>query len=97
MVLVQARAYCQGSCLTPSYLLSVNLDAPGDNFAPETLYVVPALSRIGTARPGAVLRVEEVGYDRNNLDSQNSAIHHQHQVGRRALVTSTNPIRPLES
>lgn len=45
MLLVQAQAYRQEYGLNAIYLLPVNLYGPGDNFAPETSHVIPALIR----------------------------------------------------
>jgi len=43
MTLVQAQAYRQQYSFNAIYLLPVNLYGPGDNFAPESSHVIPAL------------------------------------------------------
>jgi GDP-L-fucose synthase len=43
MLLVQAQAYRQEYGYDAIYLLPVNLYGPGDNFAPESSHVIPAL------------------------------------------------------
>jgi GDP-L-fucose synthase len=43
MLLVQAQAYRQQYGLNAIYLLSINLYGPGDDFAPATSHVIPAL------------------------------------------------------
>jgi len=43
MTLVQAQAYRQQYGFNAIYLLPVNLYGPGDNFAPESSHVIPAL------------------------------------------------------
>jgi len=43
MLLVQAQAYRQQYGFNAIYLLPVNLYGPGDNFAPESSHVIPAL------------------------------------------------------
>jgi GDP-L-fucose synthase len=43
MLLVQAQAYRQQYGLNAIYLLPINLYGPGDNFAPATSHVIPAL------------------------------------------------------
>ena len=43
MLLVQAQAYRRQYGLNAVYLLPVNLYGPGDNFAPESSHVIPAL------------------------------------------------------
>ena len=43
MLLVQSQAYRQEYGFNAIYLLPVNLYGPGDNFAPETSHVIPAL------------------------------------------------------
>jgi GDP-L-fucose synthase len=45
MLLVQVQAFRQEYGLNAIYLLPVNLYGPGDNFAPETSHVIPALIR----------------------------------------------------
>jgi len=43
MLLVQAQAYRQQYGFNAIYLLPVNLYGPGDNFAPQSSHVIPAL------------------------------------------------------
>jgi GDP-L-fucose synthase len=43
MLLVQAQAYRQQYGLNAIYLLSINLYGPGDDFAPATSHVIPAI------------------------------------------------------
>lgn len=45
MMLVQAQAYRQQYGWNAIYLLPVNLYGPGDNFAPQSSHVIPALIR----------------------------------------------------
>lgn len=45
MLLVQAQAYRQQYGFNSIYLMPVNLYGPGDNFAPESSHVIPALIR----------------------------------------------------
>jgi len=45
MLLVQAQAYRRQYGFNAIYLLPVNLYGPGDNFAPESSHVIPALIR----------------------------------------------------
>ncbi len=55
MLLVQAQAYRQQYGYNAIYLLPVNLYGPGDNFAPESSHVIPALIKkfVEAAEDGA--------------------------------------------
>ena len=55
MLLVQAQAYRQQYGFNAIYLLPVNLYGPGDNFAPQSSHVIPALIKkcVDAKRAGA--------------------------------------------
>jgi len=56
MLLVQSQAYRQQYGMNAIYLLPVNLYGPGDNFAPESSHVIPALVKkcVDAVNSGAV-------------------------------------------
>ncbi|MBF0386317.1 MAG: GDP-L-fucose synthase [Candidatus Omnitrophica bacterium] len=55
MLLVQSQSYRQQYGFNSIYLLPVNLYGPGDNFAPDSSHVIPALIKkcVDAARSGA--------------------------------------------